>query len=273
MFLDRIAHEWLKIPYTLNYEDNQVKKPRATLVFIHGIGNSIDSWREVIAKLPSDVRIIAVDLLGFGDSPKPDWATYSTRVQAQSVMATLVKCSIKGKVILVGHSLGSMVSIEIAKGYPWLVRSMILCSPPLYLADDTKPRLLPRSDKILKSIYNSVHNYPDEFVKLKGFAVKYGLANPDFDIAPDSVDAYMATLKAAIINQTSYYDAVKLAIPTHIIQGTLDPFVVARNLKQLTKDNHYIKLTTIVAAHEVRGSKFVNTTVKAINSALPKPRK
>lgn len=87
---DRIIHRWLKIPYThftwKHYR--KPKKPRATVLFIHGIGNSGDAWKDVIERLPKDVRIISIDLLGFGKSPRPKWAIYNTKTQANAVLAT-----------------------------------------------------------------------------------------------------------------------------------------------------------------------------------------
>jgi cis-3-alkyl-4-acyloxetan-2-one decarboxylase len=89
--------------------------------------------------------VIVVDLLGFGDSPKPDWATYDARTQAQSLAKTLLGLGLTQRVVLVGHSMGSLVAVEFAKRYPALVKALVLCSPPLYNVD-------PRDDKRLLKI-------------------------------------------------------------------------------------------------------------------------
>ncbi len=270
--LDRIVHKWLKVPYTLHLETRKSKgRARATLVFIHGIGNSSRTWDAVISKLPPDIRIISVDLLGFGQSPRPAWAQYNAHTQARSVMATLMTIPISGQVILVGHSLGSLVAVEMAKRYPVLVKSLILCSPPFYVADSTKPALLPRSDRLLRHIYTTAQRHPEQFVKLASFAIKYGLANKGFSVTPDTIDTYMATLESAILNQTSFDDAAQLKKPTYIIRGTLDPIVISRNLKDLTKLNPYITLSAVAATHEVRGL-FVPAVVKMIDKVIQPPK-
>ena len=74
---------------------------RATLVFLHGLGNSGRTWDEVAAKLPDDINLVIVDLLGFGDSPQPNWAVYSAKTQAKSLAKTLLANGVFGKVILV----------------------------------------------------------------------------------------------------------------------------------------------------------------------------
>lgn len=266
--LDTLTHRWLKIPYTLNVTHIQrPKKPRATVLFIHGIGNSGSAWDEVINGLPEDIRVLSIDLLGFGASPRPDWAVYNAKTQARSVLATYFKLGIASPVVIVGHSLGSLVAIEIAKRYPLLVKSLILCSPPLYTSVE-KTSLLPSSDLLLKQLYKSAYDRPDEFVKLSAIAMRYELINKSFNVTADNVDSYMATLEAMIINQTSLQDAKTIKVPTTIIRGTLDPLIVAKNLKELARVNGNVTLETIIAGHEVKG-RYVSFVIEQILKSLP----
>ncbi len=270
---DTIVHRWLNVPYTLNVRYiNKPKKPRATVLFIHGIGNSGDAWNGVIRKLPDDVRVITIDLLGFGESPRPGWAVYSAKTQARAVLATLLKLRITSPVIVVGHSLGSLVAIEMTKRYSLIIKSLILCSPPLYDTADVKKRFDVRPDHILRQLYSAATERPDEFVKLSAVAMKYNLINASFNVTSDNVASYMATLQTMIINQTSLQDAEKLKVQTTIINGTLDPVVVAKNLKLVAKANHNVGLTSVLAGHEVRGL-FVGSVVKTIRKHLPPVKK
>lgn len=242
------------------------KKPRATILFIHGIGNTGAAWDDVIAKLPQDLRIISIDLLGFGSSASPKWAVYNAKTQATSVLATYLKLRIVSPTIVVGHSLGSLVAIEMAKRYPLLVRSLILCSPPLY-SSVKKTSLLPSSESLLRQLYKSAYERPENFVKLASIAMKYELINKSFNVTPDNVDSYMAALQSMIINQTSMDDAQKIKVPTTIIRGTLDPWVVTKNLKRLARSNPNVKLKSIIAGHEVKG-RYVPAVVKVIMDQL-----
>lgn len=264
---DVIVHKWLRVPYTLHVTiDRKVRKPRATVVFIHGIGQSGDAWQEVIAKLPADLRIISVDLLGFGRSPKPHWPVYSVRLQARAFIATALRMRISGPFILVGHSLGALVSVEITRRYPLLVRSLVLCSPPFYKQDLVARKLLPHGDTILKDLYTAINKFPDQFVKISALAVKYGLVNKRFSVTDDDVHSYMGALEASIINQTSLHDAIKLKKRMRIIHGILDPVVLAKNLKTLVKKNPKASLNVVVAGHEVAGL-YVPAVIKAIDEA------
>ncbi|MFZ1361190.1 MAG: alpha/beta hydrolase [Candidatus Saccharimonadales bacterium] len=266
--VDQLLHRWLRIPYTLNvHYHRKPKNPRATVLFIHGLGNSGDAWRDVISKLPRDIQIISIDLLGFGRSPRPSWALYDAKTQANSVLATYLKLRLTSQVIVVGHSMGSLVAIEMAKRYPLLINSLILCSPPLY-DSTTSNTLLPKSDRLLRELYMAVQQRPDDFVRLSAFAMKYNLVNKSFHVTTDTIASYMAALKASIVNQTSYADAYTVTVPTTIIRGSLDPFVVTRNLKRLAKTNSNIQMKSVIAGHEIKGL-FVPAVVATITTHLP----
>ncbi len=265
---DQLTHRWLRLPYSLHIRYiKRPHKPKATILFIHGIGNTGAAWDDVIEKLPRDIRIISIDLLGFGDSPAPKWALYNAKTQARAVLATYLKLRILTPVIVVGHSLGSLVAIEMAKRYPLLVKSLVLCSPPLYdVTKESKTKLI-SSDTILRQLYQAVEKRPDDFVKLSAIAMKYNLINKSFNVTKQNVTYYMAALSSMIINQTSLDDAEKLKVPTTIIRGTLDPFVVTKNLKELEKVNERVSLVSVIAGHEVKG-RFVKPVVKVINEQI-----
>jgi len=265
--LDTITHRWLRIPYTLKVRYvRRARKSRTTLLFIHGLGNTGDAWDNIIAKMPADVSIIAIDLLGFGDSPSPTWALYDAKTQARAVYATLLRSRVTTPVIIIGHSLGSLVAIEMAKRYPKRIERLILCSPPLY---DSKRQRLPRSDDLLKQLYRAAEQNPQRFLHIAAFAMKYKLINRTFNVTDSNIDSYMATLSAMIINQTSLQDAHELQLPTTIIRGTFDPFVVTKNLTKLATDKPNITVKAIVAGHEVKGL-FVRPVVKTILDQIQK---
>lgn len=262
---DTFTHKWLRVPYALNVHYIQSpKRPKATILFIHGIGNTGAAWDDVIKKLPNDVCVISIDLLGFGNSPSPRWAMYNAKTQARSVLATYLKLRILTPVTIVGHSMGSLVAIEIAKRYPLLVKSLILCSPPLY---ESKTGLSLGSESLLKQLYKAAYSRPEDFVRLSTIAMKYNIINKSYNVTAENIDSYMAALKSMIINQTSLDDAKQLKVPTTIIRGTLDPFVVGKNLKLLAKMNGHIKIKQILAGHEVKG-RFVQTVVDTLTDQL-----
>lgn len=263
-----LLHKYLRVPYALHV--HVVRKPqraRATVLFLHGIGTSGATWDDVVKGLPKDVAIIAVDLLGFGKSPNPEWAKYSSATQARSLIATLLKLNIRQRLIIVGHSMGALVAVEAAKRYPIIVKSLVLCSPPFY--EDIEKRFLPNRDRALKDVYRLAKNHPDRFAAVATLAVKYKLVEKTVNVTADNVATYMAALESSIINQTSLQDVKRLRKPIHILHGALDPVVIKKNLDSIVKANPSAELTVVYfAGHSLMGP-YVTALTKKIKEILP----
>ncbi len=267
--LRTLWHRYLRVPFTLHvYRQSTVQNARATLVFLHGLGNSGRTWDEVAAKLPDDLNLVIVDLLGFGDSPQPNWAVYDARTQAKSLAKTLLANGVFGKVILVGHSMGGLVAIEFAKRFPLLVDSLVLCSPPLYNVDPSDDKkLFVQRDEQLRRLYEFAIKKPENIIKVASLAKRYGLMNPDFDVHALNIDAYVAALRANILDQTAMGDLARLTKPVSIIYGTLDPFVIGSNIKRADEASQYIQVTKFIGGHEIVGS-YVDRVVESIDKQL-----
>jgi pimeloyl-ACP methyl ester carboxylesterase len=266
--LDRFIHRFLRIPYPLHARRvRQAKRPRATVLFLHGIGSSGAAWKDVIAQLPKDLDVISVDLLGFGQSPDPEWAVYSAATQARSIIATLLKLKIRRQLIVVGHSMGALIAVEVARRYPLLVRSLVLCSPPFYNTADEARRFLPDRQRDLRRIYGIMQQHPKEFTTLAALLVKYKLVEKSFKVNDENVSVYMAALRASIVNQSALDDAKHIRKPMTILYGALDPVVIRRNLQQVVEANDQAKLSTVLlAGHAVMGS-YIGAVVQAIEAA------
>lgn len=265
--LDTLWHKWLRAPYRLAvHHERRVKIPRATIVFLHGIGASGKMWQQVVQRLPIDCAVVTIDLLGFGASPQPAWVTYDARRQAASVFAACRRHRLKGQVIIVGHSMGALVAVELARQHPRFVTSLILCSPPLYTATGSN-RAVASNQKLLTSLYRSIQAHPEQFVKISRLAVKYKLVNRAFHVDEDSVVTYMNALEACIMNQTTYDDIQRLSLPITLLCGTLDAVVIMKHLRALARSRDTISLHTVVAGHEIKGP-YVTAVVRQIKTHL-----
>jgi pimeloyl-ACP methyl ester carboxylesterase len=83
------------------------------VVFIHGFGASLDSWRYVTDSLKTDHRLILVDLKGHGFSDRPGDEKYTLKDHADIVLGLIRYLGLKD-VALVGHSFGSIVAVAAA---------------------------------------------------------------------------------------------------------------------------------------------------------------
>ncbi|MFE1956330.1 alpha/beta fold hydrolase, partial [Streptomyces sp. NPDC059524] len=98
-------------------------KGRAILL-IHGIGDSSDTWRDVMPGLARNYRVIAPDLLGHGASDKPR-ADYSLAAYANGMRDLLGVIGVE-RVTLVGHSLGGAVAMQFAYQFPERCERLVL---------------------------------------------------------------------------------------------------------------------------------------------------
>jgi len=264
-------HRRLRMPYRLHVTEYRApKRYKVTVIMLHGIGSSAQMWEPVAKHLPDDIRIIAIDLLGFGASPKPSWKAYSTKTQADSIVTTLFGLKIRGPVVVVGHSLGALVAVEFARRYPIMTKSLLLVSPPFYDAEGPKGHLGYRPDFILKKLHDVFEGRPADAERLLRLASRYNLVNRGFEANSVNVTSFLATLEAAIINQTSMRDAASVKRPTHIISGTLDALVLKRNIDRLMKQNNRISHQRVVGGHEIIGtmqSATVRSLVRATEEA------
>lgn len=252
---EKIFHKWLKIPHTLSLTDNG-KKSRDVMVFLHGIGSSKITWDYILkdSKLDSENRIISFDLLGFGQSPKPDWVHYDSATHARSVIHSLKKLGIRNNVTLAGHSLGSLIAIEVAKQNPKLVKRLVLCSPPLYNPERLSKKLPPRDIAYIK-LYGYLRRDPERFLKMtqktSKLITKFAR---DFDLSAATLPAYMKSLQASIENQSALKDLTELKTPIDLLYGNRDFLLVKKNIQKAARENTNITLHPVRASHQISPS-------------------
>ena len=105
-----LEEEGFKIRY-----DEYGKDKQKHILFIHGLGSSPIVWRDIPQALSEHFHTIAVDLIGFGESDKPE-LNYTIGYFAQFIKNFLIQIGInyQDKITIIGHSLGGYIAIEYA---------------------------------------------------------------------------------------------------------------------------------------------------------------
>jgi pimeloyl-ACP methyl ester carboxylesterase len=133
------------------------------LILIHGGLDHSRSWDHLAQALRATFHVVAPDLRGHGES---DWATGSSYSLADHVydLTRLVKFAGFGKVTIIGHSMGGMVSLTFAGAFPDKVsRLVVLDGVTNFPARKVKPadvRIADWVGDLDKFAQPKIHLYP-----------------------------------------------------------------------------------------------------------------
>jgi pimeloyl-ACP methyl ester carboxylesterase len=123
-----------------------VSHPLSAL-FLHGVGSSSDTWwrvREDLADLGWETR--ALDLAGHGDRPVPAGGLRNVADLTEDVWEQVADQRFD---VLVGHSLGAVVALDLAAAHPGLVSQVVIVDPPAlgdgFAVEDVADHLLGQS--------------------------------------------------------------------------------------------------------------------------------
>ncbi len=95
------------------------------VVLTHGAGTNGTSWYYALRALSDRFRVVTWDLPGLGRSSKAGNGDYSLDRHARDLEAVMQAVSPDRPVVLVGHSLGGMVTLTLCRLMPEAVRSHV----------------------------------------------------------------------------------------------------------------------------------------------------
>ena len=135
---NQIKSETFKVPCTANYVSQGMGAP---VIMVHGLAASLHDWDFLLPELAkAGYAGYALDLLGHGDSPKPDSRSYQMEWLSEHFETWLDSLNLTEPVILIGHSLGGYLVLEYARRFPARTRGLILVDP-FYTLSQLPPAL------------------------------------------------------------------------------------------------------------------------------------
>jgi pimeloyl-ACP methyl ester carboxylesterase len=102
--------------------------PGPTVVLLHGFGANKDNWLRFAPHLPDSLHVVALDMLGHGESAYHPDSTYGVPRLVDGVRAAVDALGIT-RFHLAGNSLGGLVATRLALAAPERVASLFLLDP------------------------------------------------------------------------------------------------------------------------------------------------
>jgi 3-oxoadipate enol-lactonase len=138
-----------------------------TVVLIHEMGGSLESWDEVVPRLAASRRVLRYDTRGAGLSEKVRGAL-SIDTMVDDLAALMDALGITGKVALAGIAVGGAIALHAAARLPQRISAAVVGSPAIGIAAERRAAVLARVDAIERNGMRSVvddsmaNGYPPE---------------------------------------------------------------------------------------------------------------
>tara|TARA_R110000868_G_scaffold42760_1_gene144274 strand:+ start:4891 stop:5691 length:801 start_codon:yes stop_codon:yes gene_type:complete len=202
-----------------------------TIVFIHGNSTSSDVWKKQFENEDLALfHLVAFDLLGHGKSARLD--DYSIKNQVQILVEN---CHQFENILLVGHSLGAHLTIELLPFINNCIGCLIFGAPPVKKPINLEEAFLPneKMDYFFEEKLNEIQ--VDEIVKLL-IGDNSELVETLRDNIKNTDPKYRSSIakEIGIGGFSDEYEILRASkIPIGIFQGENDPLVSTKYLQAL----------------------------------------
>nr|XP_061806034.1 lipase 3-like [Nerophis lumbriciformis] len=218
------------------------------LVLLHGFAADKGNWIRLARHLSKDARIIAPDLIGFGDSASPADAAYDIAAQASRVLAFADAIGLH-EFDVGGSSMGGYIAGEMFRQQPDRLRSMLLLAPggvisaansemfELILQQGRNPLIIhDRAD--VEKTWEFVFNNPPFFP----LRARHGFA----DLQLGRAEAYEKIFTTMTADALPVEDALRGAdVPTLIVWGQKDRVLHPQGGQKLVEIMHQATLVML----------------------------
>ena len=155
----------MRPPNALHYVEMGAKSA-PPILFLHGITGSRRYWLKKVRALSRDHRLILPDLIGFGLSPKPH-VEYTIDLFRDSVRGLVEELDLASSpLVIVGHSLGSLIALEYAARHGSHVARMVLFSLPRFTDPVSAHRIFWRGSPHYRRLLNE-HSLAETVAQMK----------------------------------------------------------------------------------------------------------
>lgn len=116
------------------------------LLLIHGVGLRAEAWNAQIDCLSNKFRVIAADMPGHGESDRIEGKAELMAFTSRMVSA------IESPAVVLGHSMGALIALNLAIHYPDLVRGVVAMNAVFRRTEQAKQAVRQRAASLSSAI-------------------------------------------------------------------------------------------------------------------------
>jgi pimeloyl-ACP methyl ester carboxylesterase len=206
------------------------------LLMLHGWGRT----RQDLAPCAKGNDAVLVDFPGFGSSPVPPSA-WGAEEYSECVAAALTELG-SGPRVVVAHSFGGRVAIELASRHPELVIGLVLMGVPIF-----RPLVQGKSSPMYRIIRTVAPHLPRGDALLERSRQRYGSA--DYK----ATSGVMRGVFVRVVNEEYGTQLAKVACPIALLWGANDTAAPVSNVERalLVTDKVVFSSVAPNASHDV----------------------
>ena len=252
------------------------RRDAPVVLLLHGFGASLQAWDDWAPALEKNLRVLRIDIPGFGLSGPAVNQDYSDAADVAHVIALLDQLGMQ-QVIVAGHSMGGRIAWNLAAAHPERVSKLVLLSP------DGFPDPNAKSDKTYEVptlLGLMQYSLPQWALRMGGVAPAFAdnsqLTPPmmqryhDMMLAPGVRTALLERMR-----QTRNSDPVarlqSITVPTLLIWGEKDAFIPVGNAQDYLKAMPQAKLVTLPGVGHVLHEEAPQASVQVVLDFLSEP--
>jgi pimeloyl-ACP methyl ester carboxylesterase len=240
------------------------------VILVHGIASSWVTFARVIPRLAQNHRVIAVDILGFGQSPAPEDCEYTLEDHVASLDATIRSLKLTEPFTLVGHSLGSLIVSRFAAmrrtraSSRTQINHLVLASPPIYVSPTGvgDPRVRAGLNAYLRA-YDFIRSNK-EFTLANAAIISRLLPKGVFKLDAHNWTPFIKSLEHCIESQTTISDIANVHVPVDVVYGALDGFMAPGGMAVIERMRHVTMRRLEASDHLIR-KRLAKALVRAID--------
>jgi Alpha/beta hydrolase family len=202
----RVFQTFMWRGHAINYRASGPPNGQQVLL-VHGFGASIQHWRKNWSALEgAGCRVFALDLLGFGASAKPDLGIggYCLELWRDLCVDFIRQYGRKeDQLVLIGNSIGSLVSLMTAVELPERVKGLCLISCPGGMVPFRRSELNPAASSLLWLVTTALFNKFTGPVLFRSFRTRESVAaavTQAYAGAADAIDDVLLVRSCAFSN-------------------------------------------------------------------------